>query len=131
MTVEQLMQPRVILTNWYPGCQFEVGEVLQLKTIHALDYGAVYSNGIRFENADAVEKSPANFRPLQWWENRKPEDMPQYVKSEHSAYATKSIDWQFTVFWTFKNSGGGNEMVQGFAQATEQEYTDYLASKTK
>ena len=91
MTTKQLLVPRVIVTNYYPNCPFEVGDVLTLKHVGnykgkeqyyycSSDYSQ--SDSEKWDKAvsqEHVERSTANFRVLQWWEKRDINDMPGYV----------------------------------------------------
>lgn len=75
---EQLMIPRVEVTNWYPYSQFNVGDVLTMYR-HKLGYD-YYKNGKHQIGAEQVEKATANFRSLKWYERRELSEMPEYVK---------------------------------------------------
>ena len=105
MTVEELMMPRVMAigtkegeTN-YPSSPFKSGEILvESNKTHTYpiytkqcdvlqkdgeDYLDIYirlSKSKMFLPKGEIEQYPHLFRPLQWWEFRELEDMPEYVK---------------------------------------------------
>ena len=76
MSIEDLLHPRYLLEHDFPhNNYYKVGDIIT----------DVPNMACRNQNGVAVfacefDKFPANFRPLQWWEKRKPEDMPDYVK---------------------------------------------------
>lgn len=72
--IEMLMQPRVIIDMDWPGNKMPVGTIL-IMTGHNcyVGYGMIYHESM-------VHKHPHLFRRLEWWERRKPGEMPEYVK---------------------------------------------------
>ena len=74
MTVEELLKPRWKVIADYPKSQFKVGEIIESKT------GFLY----------CFEDYPHLFQPLQWWEERKLEDMPEYVNYNGGIYKVES-----------------------------------------
>ncbi len=82
-----MLNKRVIMTTWYPGCEFEIGDVLFFTS--KLDAPRSVSNKqgyyiicpdnqltIKKILACDVERATNNFRQLQWAEKRKLEDIP-------------------------------------------------------
>ena len=72
MTTEQLLQPRFEVIADYPDSRYKVGEILDR------DWGWNGDDVDGFNNK--ISDYPHLFRKLQWWEKRKVEDMPMYVK---------------------------------------------------
>ena len=70
MTVEQLMQPRYKVIADYPNSIYKIGEIVQ-------------QFGKDFFNTAFFEKYPQLFSKLEWWQDRKPEDMPRYIKDKN------------------------------------------------
>lgn len=70
MSNEELMKPRYKVIADYPslGSAANLGKVIDGEMV--FDRWAWYK----------MAEFPKIFRPLQWWEYRKPEDMPQYVR---------------------------------------------------
>ncbi len=82
--------------------------------------------------ASAIEKMPHLFRKLNWWEERKVEDMPDYVKWDVGIYPT----WKKIMKVDKWNSNGSFDhenvtiSVINCFPATEQQYNDYINSKS-
>jgi hypothetical protein len=116
MTVEELLMPRYKVIADYPGMDdsYEIGEVLK----------PAYT-GI-------VDAYPHLFRKLNWWEERKVEDMPDYVKWDVGIYPT----WKKIMKVDKWNSNGSFDhenvtiSVINCFPATEQQYNDYINSKS-
>jgi len=87
MTVEELLRPRAILTNKYPNCPFAEGAILD----HWLEETYILHDP--YFSVDNPLKYPANFRKLEWWEYRKLEDMPKYVKRLWDGEIVKVDKW--------------------------------------
>lgn len=66
---DELMKPRFKLINDYPGNSQPIGNVTT-----------------EVATADYFRKFPANFKELCWGEERKPEDMPEYVKGNVGSF---------------------------------------------
>ncbi len=116
MTTDELLKPRYKCIAGWPHMELEnisVGDVLYLKNAG---------------NSEDVWNSmlsifPHLFRKLEWWEERLPEDMPQYVKRRHTSrganqsWIIEKIDGQFFVFEEWAQKG-----FMELLPATEQEY---------
>lgn len=70
MSIEKLLSPRYKVIVDYPNSIYKVGEVVQ-------------QSGKEFFNTDFFDKYP-QFQKLEWWQERKREEMPEYVKFAHS-----------------------------------------------
>src|SRR6478752_5959492 len=79
MTPENLLNPRYKVIADYPGCPFKVGQILEKVKVAS---GKEFVRGMFHQPEDF----PANFKKLEWWEERKPEEMPEYVKSIMQEY---------------------------------------------
>lgn len=136
MTNEQLFKPRYKVIIDYPDRAFEMDL--------ALEYNPVDSC---FENSKASgqtiepEKYPKVFQKLFWFEARKTEDMPQYLKIENRIWKIKR--WKKTIFeldWSPVNEIDRDGETENFAgicwhfsknnsfPATEEEYLTYINS---
>ena len=79
MTPEDLLTPRYKVIADYPGCPFKVGAVLEkVKTVS----GKWFVRGMFHDPEDF----PANFKKLEWWEERKGNEAPKYIKSNNIVY---------------------------------------------
>jgi hypothetical protein len=56
-----------------------VGDVITLNHISPTGIRWAHCAGIHFDEGN-ISQFPANISILQWWEDRKPEEMPEYVK---------------------------------------------------
>lgn len=133
LTPEELLQPRYeVIADW-PNNTIEIGDVCTIEN----EYGQ-----FRFGqpiHQRMMEAHPHLFKKLCWWEERKEEDMPEYLKvtvdhMEH--YGTKKgdiikviwcygVDKNWVPFWSEKNKiFWGNYSVP----ATLQDYTQYITN---
>lgn len=86
---DQLMAPRFRVISNYPDTQFKLNSVIKFK-IATKRFNRLYGDKYTYENKHSYyevaffEKYPAIFRPILFWEDRKPEDFPVpfYVRSE-------------------------------------------------
>jgi len=86
MTVEELLLPRYKVIADYPDCPYVVGVIIHCEIdpeggnyLNVADYWVYHP-----------EKYPHIFQPLQWWEERKLEDMPEYVNYNGGIYKVES-----------------------------------------
>lgn len=117
MTPEELLKPRYEVIADYPGCNVEVGTIFQS------DIGEYF------------DRYPANFRKLAWWEHRKREELPEYVRLYlplPERYKIVKVD-KFKVLDTgdcwIDHAEGKNYLGIQDTPATEAEYQEYLKSK--
>lgn len=116
MDIEQLLKPRYKVIADYPFSAYTVGQII---LIH--DYNP---------NKDLFKMYPHLFKPLQWWEERKESDMPQYVKDE-KGQIQKVLSWSDAGFVYEKESNNpiilpnvtvSMSVIQYYQPATEAEY---------
>ena len=113
-----LMTPRYEVISDYPGSPYSIGDIL----LQSRPQGYwVLENG-QCKLGDDPGRYKSIFRPLQWWEYRKPEEMPKYVKYwDISKFfpidiVCKSSETPFNAF---------NYTATNFLPATEAEYIAY------
>lgn len=135
-SVEELMRPRVIVENLWPGCPFEVGDIL----INDGDYYWVVGDVGWYSKVDKneVEPFPYLMRPLPWWEEREPGEMPEYVRYAENGMIAKvdHFDLETTSAWFMYLEGGIHPYAPGgsalenthWLPATEQDYITYINS---
>lgn len=113
-STEELLEPRYKVIADYPECPFEEGDILVNPT-----YEPQY---------------PHLFQKLEWWEDRKPEEMPQYVKIQDDDDNFLPVQWG-CVMKVEKWSNGFCYVEDGqcldntdfaYKPATEAEYQSYL-----
>ena len=126
MTKEELLMPRIQVINPYPGCQFKVGTILtKNEKINSGDWANIEGHGLIGMKISEMEPYPHLFKPLQWWEYRKPEDMPEYVKDAFNQIHKPTS-------WGVFNGGVmcvirfGMCKASNLMPATESEYNEYI-----
>jgi len=124
MTVEELLMPRYKVIADYPHNPYKVGDLLEEFTKTAFKLTVTYNGNSMDETqantypASAIEKMPHLFRKLNWWEERKVEDMPEYVKYHNGSISLLTKDM----------IEAGGIVLEDYLPATEQEYNDYINS---
>jgi len=139
MTVEELLMPRYRVIADYPHNPYKIGDLLEEFTKTAFKLTVTYNGNSMDETqantypASAIEKMPHLFRKLNWWEERKVEDMPEYVKPVSAPYYIFKVV-KFTqdeyCYFIGNNDKEIGEFTSRFTPATEQEYNDYINSKS-
>lgn len=111
MTPEELLRPRVIIENKWPNCPYVVGDILTQDGDYYWVVNDIISWYSKIPKQD-VEPYPYLMRPLKWWEERKPEDMPPYVKGISNGAVIKVEKVHFS--------------TNTYLPATEAEYLQYV-----
>lgn len=135
LTKEQLLIPRVMCTGeekgkrLYPHSEVYVGEIL---TLDPSGYTYASDTG-KWVGKAQVADFPHLFRPMPWWEGRKPEDMPEYIKYGHGA-VYKVEDWRenehYGIYAVCERGEDYPLIMQPHTKpATEQEYNEYQKQK--
>lgn len=148
MTPEELLIPRYEIIADYPNSPFKKGDILFKHTCEGAD-GYVYviphdfitSGSLTYE-CD-VERFPKIFRKLAWWEDRKPEDLPKYLKETDTGKVFEPtryyISGVFSVYYTKQKEKSGkwkgeptpfNLNYKFIAPASEEEYIAYAGEIT-
>ena len=139
MTPEELLKPRVKMIAPIPKMfsvpGIEVGKIwtgeevggkiiFHLSSAHRMDL-------------EAIKGYPHLFQPLAWWEDRKPEDLPHYVKdidgNVYKAVRYEDLNGRLPRFYTGKRETKGR--WKGFEEpfniaacvpATEADYQSFI-----
>lgn len=127
--IAKLMQPRFKVIADYPESPFEINSIFT-----ADDYKLTEESS--FVDIEFREY-PHLFRELQWWEDRKEDEMPEYVKVIDVSYLPQSntvfkiIRWEIDEIGQMKGyySNDKAALAQYLLVATSSEYTTY--NKTK
>lgn len=95
MTAKELLQPRFEVTSTYPNSKFLKGDILERIPRATNDW----YNSDKSINADIlleeIQKHPALFREMNWWEGRTAEQMPKKVRFEDGEIV-EVTDWDMT-----------------------------------
>lgn len=95
MTAAELLKPRKIVELDYPNSPFKIGEILEFDEKENKFYLPFEGDKI-FYNINH-EKYPHIFKPLNWWEHRKVEDMTKKVifKEDGKVEQYNIINWEY------------------------------------
>lgn len=123
MSTEELLNIRFKLIAGYPGCEIEVGSIIHM--------GSDYEQQVGYLTLIAY---PHLFQKLEWWQERKPEEMPEYVK--HSGGEVIRVDgWEkdneersHGVIISNEFKIHNTRHISWFLPATLEEYNQYQSS---
>lgn len=126
LTKKQLLIPRVKCVLRYPDSRFPVGSILSQDFEDHELYVYIDSNR-KFWLICNPELYPEIFTPLPWWSDRKPEDMPKYLKDQAGVYSKATWGVSMKLFTSDGELWHITENVMSFFEpATEEEYTAYI-----
>lgn len=141
MTPENLLIPRIKVMKDWPGRRdFEVGQVITLDKTFG-DGSPMWEledcQGKRTYIMAFFKMFPAEFRLIEWWEERLPEEMPEYVKGLKSVrklisveYHGGTLDDNKTEYPSILCEGESIwSPIWLFLPATESEYNTFIESK--
>lgn len=97
LTREQLMAPRYKVIADYPNAYYNLGVIITDKG----DNNFFIYDG--YQRAAWFDRYPHLFKPLDWWNDRKLEELPEYVKvNDHGEkFITPGI---YKIIYTHKNN---------------------------
>lgn len=140
MTVQELLKPRYKLIADYPNSEFRVGDVLEFKSIYPYSGYALLFGSDKIISTEYLDDFKHLFKKLEWWDERKVEEMPEYVKMTayikpitnndenlelEKGQIVKPEKWGLNSFeishWVFSASLA--------VPAAEEEYLQYLSDK--
>ncbi len=138
-----LLQKRVIITNWYPSLPFEEGTILYERELSGKKWYGL-DNPDDYIYAPDVERAKANFQKLMWWEFREESQLPKYLSAiskegefvfEIESYEEYYVGDSEVKHWSYlfkgKNILGQEiEVLAIFTNpATEDDYNQYMNQK--
>jgi hypothetical protein len=130
MTKEELLEPRIITIAEDTSGNLIVGKIFGFD-----DEAGVYWTGKKAFTPEEIAKFPHLFRLLDWWEYRKPEDMPEYVKQEDGKifkvekYVMCENGYIKMIFIDYYDLYCNEDNMCFFEPATEQEYNNFINQK--
>lgn len=123
--VKELLIPRYKVIADYPGNRFKMGAIFT-KDID----GTFVDEEMNVTLESNLTSFPHLFKKLEWWEDRLPEEMPEYVKHDGTIYQISSPDIDIRNNYGFVLKTDVIPIYYKDCQpATEQEYTQYINSK--
>lgn len=121
MTPEELLKHRYKVIADYPFTNYNIGDILLIEGTE--DY--------KESRISFFEQYPLMFQPLQWWEERKVEDMPDYLKDIGDSEMFRIVKWlSNSKAEIFTKWGKRYVDAEHFLPSTKEEYEQYL-NKTK
>ena len=133
-----LLLKRVKVIAPYPHMKVEVGDILIQYFFKTSDTDMYcYCTNIevplqgRSINPEFAESMPHLFKPLQWWEERSIDDMPEYVKIINKAYhfsVQKVICFTDNKSFVKTKEWASFQNTEIFEPATLEDYNTYLSS---
>ena len=112
MTAEELLIPRYVVIGEYPDSNFDIGDILTPDRMNP----TFFCDDKKIPSAliEKPEKYPHLFRELNWWEYRKEEERPKYLKHNVILDSLKGLlyhkidSWYVnsTNIYCFFNEGG-------------------------
>lgn len=124
---EELLKPRFKVIADYPNSIFEISEIIV--PMNGVTYVEYSDNGGKTE----IELSnfPHLFQLLKWWEERKVEDMPQYIEFNKIILPVKKWDLENKQGWICINQGGGIFHQDAIIPSSKEEYETNLKNNNQ
>jgi hypothetical protein len=107
--VEKLLLPRFKVIALWPSTDFKLGEIVGV-------YLPLGDSAIEF-----YEEYPHLFKKLEWWEERKPEELPEYVKTANTVKKVHCIV-RGKIYFTKQKFRSANR----YLPATKSDYDNYI-----
>jgi hypothetical protein len=144
-TIEDLLKPRYRVIALWPYCDEAIGTIYSPRPVEQRLWvvmgeasGFIHPSDKNRCTSAHYERFPHLFKKLEWWEDRKPEEMPQYVKYAENGMVAKvdRFDMETTSAWFMYLEGGIHPYCPGgsalenthWLPATESEYNEYITS---
>jgi len=136
LSVEELMKPRYkVSEEGYPDMIFYSGQILTLSHIDDLTKQPFWKSPKRNDWYEPFfNRFPSIFKRLEWWEERRLEEMPEYIKfylplpAKHSI--GKVLQWipKRDCMWVSLESNPSQNIVLGTedSPATEEQYLTFI-----
>lgn len=126
MEKEELLKPRYKVIADYPNGVHKIGD-----TLTHLIAGTFINERIRIK-IELPQNYPVIFKPLQWWEERATEELPEYINFEGIIYNVRWEDYLGVrpVCNDSSMNGQWHFNKNKSLPATLDEYTSYLTSQT-
>jgi hypothetical protein len=133
-SVEELLKPRDLIENEWFDCPYPNGTIL-VQQSHSNGFGPEMwiAGQYTFLESD-LDKYPYLTRKLEWWEEREPDEMPEYVKwnykpnvdnSEMKGLVRKIEGWNQAGYGVITDNGL-TTASKHWLPASETEYLNYI-----
>jgi hypothetical protein len=141
MTHDELLKPRYVVIAYYPHCPYEIWDFVQEYSNGAWKLTETYHEGdllnpqINTWPTEYLDNCSHLFRRMGWWEDRKEEDLPIYLKWDDkdtrpapyihkvkSHFNKSDSNWRNHSVKHFLSENGNTYTYSPFIPATEEEY---------
>jgi len=139
--MENLLSPRFKIIAEYPNSIFKKNDILERIKYKdtEIEVSEILTNlkrckinnlsGLKVVN---LEMYPHLFQKLNWWEERKREELPTYIKSETQVVKPdwELLKWKGREYWranTNEKLFGSHYKLENFIPATKEEYERSLS----
>lgn len=141
MDKEKLLKPRFKVIADYPESKFAIGKTIRPNREDGVineSWVTPDGNGYwEFAWIKNIEKYPAIFKKLEWWQEREEKDMPEYIKCviECRIKANTILKANWKSFSTTKDIAHYNQKpeywidARFFEPSTQEDYEAYNKSK--
>ena len=130
MSTEDLLKPRIKVIAPSPFVTDKVGDYLERRGVSEFGFGIKTKGKMAFYPKEAFKEWPHIFREMDWWEDRKLENLPEYIKSKRGNIVHKVTKWLNTGLCRVRDKPYSC-FVELFIPATREEYEQYLKTKQK
>lgn len=130
MTTEQLLIPRYKVIADYPRSKYNIGDILELPVKVLCTNCATGEKQLEYAQTHGDTESdfdsyPAIFRRMNWAEERKPEELPEYVKHVKSGFIEKIKAYErhnLILFAIVDTEGSNMRLIDYIEPSTEEAY---------
>lgn len=129
MTPDQLLQPRYKVIADYPFQNYQIGQIIEGETAYLI-------SGDGWSEKGQLSDYTSLFTKLRWFEYRKPDEMPKYVKeiSGNEVWVVEEYGAAITSYVLLKKNfidaeiPYGDHSLYDLLPATETEFITYQNS---
>ena len=123
--VEELLKPRYkVIAEYTSMAKWKIGDII-------IPIVGNFANPIEVEQM--LSKYPHLFRKLEWWEDRKPEEMPSFLKDIGDGQIYKVSKYEDKRMVTIIANKGYNDLrytsIHHFVPSTYEDFTKQQSSK--
>ncbi len=123
--VNKLLEPRIMVRHDYPDSPFDKNEILSMHVGESSIWFHAHGDYLPKVGVDKYIADGANiFRYLNWWESRKIEEMPKYLRHTYSQKVHEVVSYAEYSVGSFVAKMKEHEfpILSNFQPITEAEY---------
>lgn len=116
MTTQQLLTPRYEVIADYPFNPYQIGYLVEnIANTSVFLYARINDTDHLSSSSEILDKYPHLFRKLNWWENRKAEDMPKRlickaIPGDTEIFEIQEWDMEHGIGWVDKKIRSGCDL---------------------